>query len=166
MQRRVSHIAMAPMNLCSSCPSALLVLPSNLLSFLAALACSFLSLLDKCLCSGRREGPTNFNQRGGSYKCTLKAKPGSSGKRFCYVNCCEINHFINETLIRVLCRCNCNPDTCGWAGGFLPAVHPPPPPSPPLVSLEDWLGGWEHCCRLRCELGDTAEAEMGSRLKD
>lgn len=51
------------MNLCSSCPSALLVLPSNLLSFLAALACSFLSLLDKCLCSGRREGPTNFNQK-------------------------------------------------------------------------------------------------------
>jgi len=37
----------------------------------------------------RREGPTNFNQMGGSYKCTLKAKPGSSGKRFCYVNCCK-----------------------------------------------------------------------------
>ena len=67
--RNHTQIAMAPIRSCSPgrSPSPFFILSFCLLSFLAALAASFLSLLERCLCAEEEKGRGRI--RGGTYKC-------------------------------------------------------------------------------------------------
>lgn len=82
--RSHTQIAMAPMRLCSPSPSPspFFVLSFCLLSFLAALAASFLSLLERCLCAEEAKGRGRISTlRGWDIQvCTPIQKPPLVGK--------------------------------------------------------------------------------------